>query len=260
MLVVNRLEAIVLDSTSFYVQDDDLLKTSSKRVILQSGLPLVFEGDMPVSRVAFRQAGMDRLRLFVKRSIDITGALAGLILLAPLFLFIACAIKLTSTGPVFFVQEREGLRGRLFSALKFRTMTTDLCDKSGITHTKTDDPRITELGRFLRKTSIDELPQLINILKGEMSLVGPRPHVPGMLVGREAYKSVVPYYHERLNVAPGLTGWSQVSGLRGGVETPLEAKARVDHDIAYLQNLSIRLDLQIIVKTIAKEFVTGSGY
>lgn len=200
-----------------------------------------------------------RASLFVKRVIDIVGASVGLALLAPLMIIVALAVKLSSPGPILFRQSREGLDGRPFEALKFRSMRVDDCDVSGIAQTRENDPRVTPVGRFIRKTSIDELPQLFNVLFGDMSLVGPRPHVAGMMAGGRPYRDLVPYYGQRLAMRPGITGWAQANGLRGSTRDMGKARERIDHDIAYIQNFSIWLDMKIIAMTIAREFFTGNG-
>ena len=194
-----------------------------------------------------------------KRALDIAGAMIGLALLAPLLILVALVIKATTPGPVFFRQKREGLNGKMFEALKFRSMAVTLGDASGISQTLKNDPRVTPIGRFIRRTSIDELPQLLNVLKGEMSLVGPRPHVPGMMAAGRPYRELVPYYDRRLQMLPGITGWAQVNGLRGETRNPSKARERIDHDLAYIQNFSIWLDLKIIALTVVREFVTGSA-
>ena len=221
-------------------------------VSMHSGLPVRWTGEVGSGLVAVRARHM-----MAKRVLDVVGAIIGLVLLAPLFIIIALAIKATSPGPVFFRQKREGLKGDMFEALKFRSMAVALGDASGIAQTIKDDPRVTPIGRFIRRTSIDELPQLINVLKGEMSLVGPRPHVPGMVAAGRPYKELVPYYGQRLEMLPGITGWAQVNGLRGETRNPNKARERIDHDLAYIQNFSIWLDLKIIALTILREFVTG---
>ena len=194
-----------------------------------------------------------------KRLMDIVGSGCGLLALAPLLIAIAVAIKLTSPGPVFFRQKRYGYHNRRFWIFKFRTMYTHLSDQRGTKQTTTDDPRVTPLGRFLRKTSLDELPQLINVLKGDMSLVGPRPHVPGMLAGGMLYEDLVPYYFQRHNMRPGITGLAQVSGYRGSTAAPLSAIERLDYDLQYIQRWSLLLDIKIILRTVAREFFSGSG-
>jgi lipopolysaccharide/colanic/teichoic acid biosynthesis glycosyltransferase len=194
-----------------------------------------------------------------KRLFDFTGALAGLLFLLPLFVAIAVAIKVTSRGPVFFRQYRYGYRNRLFRIYKFRTMYTALGDSSGRRQTVARDARVTRIGRILRNTSLDEIPQLINVLRGEMSLVGPRPHVPGMLAAGVLYEDLVPYYFQRHAVRPGITGLAQVNGCRGSTEEGESAIARVDYDLDYIEHRSLRLDLSIIVRTVRKEFLAGSG-
>ena len=160
----------------------------------------------------------------LKRSLDIFGARAGLILLIPLLLAISVAIKATSRGPVIFRQERHGLNGAVFTIFKFRTMYTHLGDGSGVVQTVCGDPRVTRVGSFLRKSNFDELPQLLNVLKGEMSLVGPRPHVPGMLAAGIAYEEFDTRYMSRHQVRPGITGLAQINGCRGATTDPVSAR------------------------------------
>jgi lipopolysaccharide/colanic/teichoic acid biosynthesis glycosyltransferase len=197
--------------------------------------------------------------LGAKRTVDIIGAAFGLILLAPLLIGIAIAIKATSPGPAFFRQKRYGYHNRRFWIYKFRTMFAHLGDVRGTRQTTTDDPRVTPIGRILRKTSLDELPQLTNVLVGDMSLVGPRPHVPGMLAGGFLYERFTPYYFQRHNMRPGITGLAQVSGYRGSTAVPLSAIERLDHDLRYIVSWSLWLDFKIIVRTVLREFVSGSG-
>lgn len=199
------------------------------------------------------------VNLALKRVMDIFGSIAALVILAPLLILVALVIKVTSPGPVFFRQVREGRNGVPFSVYKFRSMHMASCDIAGIAHTVDNDPRVTKVGRFIRKTSIDELPQLFNVLLGDMSLVGPRPHVPGMLAAGMNYRQLVRDYDERLRMRPGITGWAQANGLRGSASNPHAARERIHHDIAYVQNFSIWLDLKIIARTVLREFLSGTG-
>lgn len=144
--------------------------------------------------------------------------------------------------------------------IKFRSMRPEACDRTGLRQIVFGDPRLTAVGRFLRETSIDELPQLFNVLVGDMSLVGPRPHVPDMVAAGRPYRDLVPYYHLRLAVRPGITGWAQANGWRGNTATVQDSQERVDHDIAYIQNFSLSLDFKILSRTITREFLTGSGH
>ncbi len=221
-----------------------------------SGLPATFRKGQPLPP----EAGFARsVKLGVKRVFDIVVTLAVLFVFAPILLAVALAIRLTSPGPVLFRQMREGFRGEPISVYKFRTMYIDRCDVTGVTQTTDGDPRITRIGRFLRRTSIDELPQLFNVLKGEMSLIGPRPHAFGMLAAGMPYDRLVPYYAARQAMKPGISGWAQANGYRGPTEDADKAWARIDHDLAYIENFSLLLDLRIIWMTLRREFLSGSG-
>lgn len=231
---------------------DDGLRTYGNH----GGLPVAFVDGSPVPIV---DSEARRVRMRAKRGFDIVLSLVALFVLAPLLVFVALAIRATSDGPILFRQVREGYRGRPFEAYKFRTMWVDAGDNTGISQTVMGDKRVTPLGRLLRKSSIDELPQLFNVLFGDMSLVGPRPHVPGMLAGARKYKDLVPYYDARLEMKPGITGWAQANGLRGPTDDAVKAKARIDYDVAYVQNFSLMLDVKIIAMTVKSEFLNGSG-
>jgi putative colanic acid biosynthesis UDP-glucose lipid carrier transferase len=181
----------------------------------------------------------------VKSVEDYVVALALVILFAPLMALIALAIHLDSEGPVFFRQSRHGLNHRVIEVLKYRTMRV-LEDGAEIRQATKEDPRITRVGKWLRRTSLDELPQLFNILKGEMSLVGPRPHA---LVHNEYYGDMLERYANRHQVKPGLTGWAQVKGFRGELQAPEDMQRRVEHDLHYIDHWSIWLDLKILLLT-----------
>jgi polysaccharide biosynthesis protein PslA len=195
-----------------------------------------------------------------KRLFDIALASVALLFFAPLLMAIAIAIKLTSRGPVLFYQHRYGYRNRFFKIYKFRSMRIDVCDAAGINQTVQGDSRVTPIGKFLRKTSLDEIPQLINVIKGDMSLVGPRPHVSGMLAAELPYEDLVPYYFQRHTARPGITGLAQVSGCRGSTIEPNRAISRIDYDLNYIENWSLRMDIMIIARTIRREFLSGSGF
>jgi Undecaprenyl-phosphate glucose phosphotransferase len=179
-------------------------------------------------------------------------ALIGIAVLSPVLLITAIAIKLESKGPILFRQKRFGFNNLEIEVLKFRSMYTDRQDEAGGERTRKDDPRVTAVGRFIRRTSIDELPQLWNVLRGEMSLVGPRPHALAMRVGDAYYHDAVRGYAARHRVKPGITGLAQVRGLRGEIDTIERAKQRVEYDIYYIENWSPLLDLRIILETMIK--------
>jgi lipopolysaccharide/colanic/teichoic acid biosynthesis glycosyltransferase len=160
---------------------------------------------------------------------------------------------------VLFTQYRYGYRNHRFRIYKFRTMHTHLADRSGVRQTTDGDPRVTAIGRLLRSTSLDELPQLINVIKGDMSLVGPRPHVPGMLAASLPYEHLVPYYFVRHVVRPGVTGLAQVSGYRGSTTEARSAIGRISCDLEYIEKWSLWLDVWIILRTVRREFLSGSG-
>jgi exopolysaccharide biosynthesis polyprenyl glycosylphosphotransferase len=179
---------------------------------------------------------------FLKRSFDLLVSLTGLIILSPLLLLLAVLVKMNSTGSVFYKQKRIGLDGREFTMLKFRSMVVDAEKESGPVWAAEKDPRTTSIGRFLRRTSLDELPQLINVIRGEMSLVGPRPE---RRVFVEQFRQQIPQYAERHRVRSGVTGWAQVNGLRG--QSPIEDRTR--YDVYYIENWSLWFDIKIILLT-----------
>ena len=222
----------------------DILQLASLKPGLEhiEGLPVINLGDIPL-------VGWPALS---KRLFDLLVAGCGMILLLPVFALVALLLKLDSRGPVFYRQTRVGLDGRIFRMIKFRTMIRDAEKETGPIWSPQGDTRVTGVGRVLRKFSIDELPQLINVLLGDMSLVGPRPERPELV---ERFKGNIPRYMLRHRVKTGMTGWAQVHGLRGN--TPLDK--RIEFDIFYIQNWTFRLDLEIIFRTILKfQFIDRS--
>ncbi len=199
-------------------------------------------------------------QMFFKRFIDIVVSATAIVALFPLFLMIALAIRLDSRGEVIFSQARWGKDGKIIRIFKFRSMQKDLCDETGVNQTRKDDPRITRVGAILRKTNLDELPQLFNILRGDMSLVGPRCHAIGMLAVGQLYEHLVPEYHRRHVMRPGLTGLAQMHGFRGPTDTEYKARTRVAYDLHYLANFSLLLDLRIMVGTLINEIRGGKGF
>lgn len=189
----------------------------------------------------------------LKRAFDATLAAAGLVASAPLWAVFAAAIKLEDGGPVFFKQDRVGLGGRTFDALKFRSMRPDAEVSTGPVWAKPDDPRRTPLGAFMRRFSIDELPQLVNVLSGEMSLVGPRPERPEFVA---EFATLVPRYQERHREKAGMTGWAAVNGLRGNTSVD----ERTKYDLFYVENWSLAFDLKIMLKTIGVVFRDRNAY
>jgi exopolysaccharide biosynthesis polyprenyl glycosylphosphotransferase len=188
------------------------------------------------------------LGLLMKETMDRTAAALALVLLAPLFFAIVSAIAFTSPGPVFFRQPRVGYNGRIFQIFKFRTMHHEFSGSYVPTHK--NDPRVHRLGRFLRMSSLDELPQLINVLLGDMSLVGPRPHMIGQKVQNEIFFEDVEGYNARHRVKPGITGWAQINGWRGPAHSLEQIERRVEHDLYYIDNWSIWLDVVILIRTV----------
>ena len=183
--------------------------------------------------------------LFIKRVFDVCVASVALVLLAPLLALVAIAIKLDSAGPVFFRQRRYGFNQQTFSILKFRSMHV-LDDGDVINQAVANDPRVTRVGRWLRRTSLDELPQLVNVLKGEMSVVGPRPHA---LAHNREYETKIALYARRHNVKPGITGWAQINGLRGRTESVEMMRRRLEHDLYYIDHWSLSFDIFIMACT-----------
>jgi putative colanic acid biosynthesis UDP-glucose lipid carrier transferase len=198
--------------------------------------------------------GADTSRL--KRTLDAVGAALILVFVLPIMLAAAIAIRLDSQGPVFFAQRRTGLNGRPIRVFKFRTMTV-MEDGEGVRHARRTDHRVTRVGAFLRRASLDELPQLINVLKGEMSLVGPRPHA---LAHDDYYAALLPSYAQRFRARPGMTGLAQVTGFRGEIRSLDAMAARVTADNRYIDQWSLWLDVKILVLTLTVAPFHGNAY
>ena len=206
--------------------------------------------------VQFRRAPLSQTERFLKRLVDIVCSVGAIIALLPIFLIVALAIKLDSTGPVLFMQTRHGFNGKRFKILKFRTMTV-LEDGETIPQAVRGDSRITRIGLWLRMTSIDEIPQFFNVLKGDMSIVGPRPHAAAH---DNYYADLISRYAFRHHVKPGITGWAQVHGCRGETPTVNSMKERVDRDIWYIDNWSLLLDIYIILRTAVEVMRSRNAY
>ena len=215
---------------------------ANRPVSYWAGIPAINIADKPMTGWNF---------LF-KRASDILLSALALTILAPLFVLVALLVKLDSRGPVFFRQKRHGFNHNLFDIYKFRTMRAEAADPDAATLVTKSDPRVTRFGRFLRRTSIDELPQLWNVLKGDMSLVGPRPHALSAKADDQLYDEAVAEYAERHRVKPGITGWAQVNGWRGETDTVEKIQKRVEHDLYYIEHWSPLLDGWILLMTAVK--------
>lgn len=208
------------------------------------GLPVINIRYVPLSNTVNAAA---------KRAMDIAGSFLGLVVTSPLLLVVAVLIRATSKGPIIFSQERIGRHNRPFKMYKFRTMYVQDVKEEKKGWTTKDDPRVTKVGKFLRRTSIDELPQLFNILIGDMSLVGPRPERPQYV---EKFKEEIPRYMVKHQVRPGLTGWAQINGYRGDTSI----RKRIEYDIYYIENWSLEFDIKIMFLTIFKGFINENAY
>ncbi|WP_332714813.1 undecaprenyl-phosphate glucose phosphotransferase [Pelagibacterium mangrovi] len=206
-----------------------------------------YVGDLPVFDIADRP--ISDWNLVFKWIFDKAVALLAIIALSPVMLATAIAVRTTSKGPALFRQKRHGFNNELIEVYKFRSMYTDMGDARAAKLVTRDDPRVTPVGRFIRKTSIDELPQLFNVLKGQLSIVGPRPHALEAKAANRLYHDAVDGYFARHKVKPGITGWAQINGWRGETDTVEKLMARVDHDLYYIENWSILLDLYILAMT-----------
>ncbi len=236
--IVDRLDARAIDVR--LVPDILSYRMLNHSIESVMGVPVINLSASP-------QTGLDGA---IKRIIDVLGASILLILLSPLFVLISVLIRLDSVGKVIYLQQRHGWDGRPFNVLKFRTMyMAPEPEKGAYIQAVRNDARVTRIGHFLRRTSMDELPQLINVLKGEMSLVGPRPHPVKM---SQLYMNRVDRYMARHKVKPGITGWAQINGLRGPTETDEKIQLRIQYDLFYIENWSILLDVKILFMTLVR--------
>lgn len=227
----------------YFVPDIFLTDLIQGRIDQVDGIPVVAVCESPFTGTTG----------IVKRLSDILFSMIILVLISPVLLAVSIGVKMSSPGPIIFKQRRYGLDGKEILVYKFRSMT--VCeDGNQITQAQKQDSRITPFGAFIRKTSLDELPQFINVLQGRMSVVGPRPHA---VAHNEQYRKIIKGYMIRHKVKPGITGWAQVNGLRGETDTLDKMSARVDYDIEYLRNWSLKLDFYIVMKTVWEVFLKG---
>jgi putative colanic acid biosynthesis UDP-glucose lipid carrier transferase len=243
-----RLLEELRDTTAsiYFVPDTFVTDLVQGRVDMVEDIPVVAVCETPFS-------GMNGL---IKRLSDVVFSLLILTAISPVLLVIAALVKLGSPGPVIFRQRRYGLNGEEIIVYKFRSMT--VCEDGGnVPQAQRNDKRITPLGAFLRRTSLDELPQFINVLQGRMSIVGPRPHA---VSHNELYRKLIRGYMVRHKVKPGITGWAQVNGFRGETDTVDKMQNRIDCDLEYLRNWSLRLDVLIILKTVVVVFKDEHAY
>jgi putative colanic acid biosynthesis UDP-glucose lipid carrier transferase len=230
-----------------YVPDTSSFELLNQSVTEVAGFPVI----------SLSSSGMSGMDWLVKTMEDRVLAAAILLLISPLMLLIAAGVKLSSPGPALFRQRRLGLNGEEIMVLKFRSMVVHEEAPGRVTQASKTDGRVTPFGAFLRRTSLDELPQFLNVLCGEMSIVGPRPHA---LEHNEQYKGLVDKYMLRHKVKPGITGWAQINGYRGETDTLEKMQRRVEHDLHYLQNWSLWLDLKIIALTVVRGFINPNAY
>jgi Undecaprenyl-phosphate glucose phosphotransferase len=217
-------------------------------------------GKSRFSMVCLSDRPMSDWAAVAKRAEDIAVSTMALFVLLWPMLLVAAAIKLGSPGPVVFKQRRYGFKNNYIEMYKFRTMHHHLCDADASVLTTRGDPRVTRVGRFLRRTSLDELPQLFNVLKGEMSIVGPRPHALQAKAAGRLYSDIVPHYASRHRVKPGITGWAQINGWRGETDTVEKIQKRVEHDLVYVENWSLWFDLLILTRTALGLFNDPNAY
>jgi Undecaprenyl-phosphate glucose phosphotransferase len=238
-----------LETIANQVPDIKMIPDLTRFTRFASGVDIV--AGTPI--ISINESPLNGLASIVKRVIDIMGSLVALLLFGPIMAVIALLVAWTSKGPILYRQERMGLDGKTFHMLKFRSMRTDAESKTGAVWAKATDDRTTPIGKWLRRTSLDELPQFFNVLKGDMSLVGPRPERPVFV---EQFRRQIPGYYLRHKTKAGITGWAQVKGWRGN--TSLEK--RIECDLYYIQNWSVWLDFKILFLTVFRGFIHKNAY
>lgn len=251
----NRIAQVVQDLRKLpvnvlLVPDMSAFRQARHRITEVAGLPMFNVSERP----------LDGWSPLIKRMEDLVLAMVALIPALPVMTVIALAIKLDSTGPVLFKQRRYGYNNRLIEVFKFRSMYCDRADANAERQTTRDDDRITRVGRFIRKTSLDELPQLFNVLLGSMSMVGPRPHATATKAAGILFEDAVKEYTARHRVKPGITGWAQINGYRGETDTLEKIEKRVEFDLQYIENWSVWFDLYILFRTLPAVILTREAY
>lgn len=244
----------IIDCCKFSTSDIVYIPDINSNRLINSSLGEIV--NMPVINLSLSPMS-NSVNIFVKRLEDIILSIVILLLVSPIMLLLAIIIKLTSEGPVIFKQQRHGYNKRTFFVYKFRSMMVHQEQKGVVTQAKQNDPRVTAVGRFIRKTSLDELPQIFNVLKGDMSIVGPRPHA---IEHNEFYKSRIELYMKRHIIKPGITGWAQINGFRGETLTIEQMESRIKYDLYYIERWSLLFDIKIIILTIFKVFLNKNAY
>ncbi len=251
----SRLEAITnklrMSPVSVLIAPDmQAFKLAHRRVSEVGGIPMLNASDFPLK-------GWSPL---VKRIEDIVVSFTLILLTTPIFILIAIIIKLETKGPVLFKQNRYGYNNKLIKVYKFRTMYHEMRDMDASNQTVKNDTRVTRFGKILRRTSLDELPQLFNVFSGRMSMVGPRPHAKSTKAAGVLFEEAVKNYSARHRVKPGITGWAQVNGFRGETDTLYKIEKRVEYDLEYIEKWSILFDIYIILKTIQSIVFSKEAY
>lgn len=246
--IFNPLKSLAIDIV--LMPSNDGFKSYLVKSSLKSGRLRLVIADTPHGAMGGR----------IKRLMDIILSATAIVIFLPIFIVVSIAVKLSSSGPVLFFQPRIGLNGKIFHLAKFRSMFHDMADYNSEIQTKKNDPRLTTVGKFIRRTSLDELPQLFNVLEGSMSLVGPRPHALSLKAGGLPIEEISQNYSLRNSVKPGITGLAQVSGARGELSDLAKFNKRVQLDQFYIENWSVTLDIKILLKTVYVVFFGADAY